>query len=656
MPAANAGTSEINPDQMNKPLHYFFGAVFFTMPFLSQAKSGNEPSYAVNNINKALLTNASAVVRHYDQDVEIVATNEVTNRTHIVLTILNEKGQHYASAIDFFSSLSKIKKMTAAAYDANGDLLYKVKESDYITRTVSPQPGHYDDNKIRYYDFPKGRFPYTIDVYIEKEEQQTFFLPSWTPQESGDIAVENATFTVVTAPDYQLRYKGFHVADAPVIAGTEQRRYSWKIADIAASPEEPLTPESRLSRPCVLLAPTKFEIDDHSGTMTSWSDFGKFIYELNAQRDILPEAEKKKIHALADKLPDNHEKIRVLYKYMQDNFRYVAIEYGIGGIQTLSADFLCNNRYGDCKALSNYMMAMLKEVSIPANVVVISAGETPRMKMQTDFVSSQFNHAILCVPMAKDTVWLECTSTDLPYNYLSDFTQDRNALMVTPNGGVVVHTPVYGVAVNKVVHRATARINDDGSLDVTMNNHYTGTPAVKVFHATTHVSQHELDQYVSNKFKLPGYQVIKSEYKHAEDAAIMTMDETMDISAANMVSRSDSRLFVDADLVPVGIGVPVATETRQNPFFFPSSFAVEDHFEIDLPANETIEFLPEPVTASYTFGSYSCAVKQSGNKLVVTRTLQQNSGVYEASVYADFEAFVDKVNSGNQIKVVLKHQ
>lgn len=642
---------------MKKKLCNLIGLATIAMPLFSQAKSNTESSFAVSNINKSLLIHANAVVRHYDKEVVIAATDDVATKEHIVMTILNEKGQRYAVAVAFFSSSAKIKKMTAVAYDENGAQLYKVKESDFISRSLSPQAGYYDDSKLRYYEFAKSRYPYTVDIYIETRQNQTFSLPDWMPQEGDDVAVEDAALTVTTVPGCQLRYKAFQIADSPVITkDAAQYIYSWKIAQVAAQPDEPMAPETRLSRPSVLLAPARFEIEAHTGTMTGWHDFGKFLYELNLRRDVLPEAERKKIHAMADKFSDEHDKIKVLYKYLQDNFRYVAVEYGIGGIQTLDAGFLCANRYGDCKALSNYMMAMLKEVAIPSNVVVIAAGETPRMQMQPDFASSQFNHVILCVPMAKDTVWLECTSNDLPYNYLSDFTQDRNALMVTPDGGVVVHTPVYGAAVNKAIHRASATINEDGSLNVKMDNHYTGMPAIRVFHATTHVTQHELDQYLSNKFKLPGYQVIKSDYKRAEDASVMTIDETMEINAANMVSRSDSRLFVDADLVPLGSGLPAAAAARKNPFFISSSYAQEDYFEIDLPANEIPEFLPDPVSLNYPFGSYSCSVKQLGNKLVVTRSLQQNRGTYAASVYADFEAFVDKTTAGNQIKLVLKHQ
>ena len=40
--------------------------------------------------------------------------------------------------------------------------------------------------------------------------------------------------------------------------------------------------------------------------------------------------------------------------------------------------------------------------------------------------------------MPGDTIWLDCTSNDDPFNFLGDFTDDRLALQVDESGGTLV--------------------------------------------------------------------------------------------------------------------------------------------------------------------------------------------------------------------------
>ncbi|NJM26365.1 MAG: hypothetical protein HC859_13660, partial [Bacteroidia bacterium] len=105
----------------------------------------------------------------------------------------------------------------------------------------------------------------------------------------------------------------------------------------------------------------------------------------------------------------------------------MSIQLGIGGWQPFEASVVDKNGYGDCKALSNYAVAMLKEAGIKGYYCLVQAGEEPA-KLDPMFAENHFNHIIVAVPLKQDTVWLECTSQTNPYGYLGEFTGDRQAL------------------------------------------------------------------------------------------------------------------------------------------------------------------------------------------------------------------------------------
>jgi len=75
----------------------------------------------------------------------------------------------------------------------------------------------------------------------------------------------------------------------------------------------------------------------------------------------LPDNIKKEVHELTDNLKDVRQKVYVLYDFLQKNTHYINVSLGIGGWQPFPADYVAIKRYGDCKALSNYMVALLKE-------------------------------------------------------------------------------------------------------------------------------------------------------------------------------------------------------------------------------------------------------------------------------------------------------
>ena len=74
---------------------------------------------------------------------------------------------------------------------------------------------------------------------------------------------------------------------------------------------------------------------------------------------------------------------------------------GIGGFKPFAATFVDQKKYGDCKALANYMRALLKAVDINANYAIVRAG-TNEKPADFNFPDNPFNHAILCIPFKND--------------------------------------------------------------------------------------------------------------------------------------------------------------------------------------------------------------------------------------------------------------
>ena len=208
----------------------------------------------------------------------------------------------------------------------------------------------------------------------------------------------------------------------------------------------------------------------------------------------------------------DREKIFILYDFLQKNTRYISIQLGIGGWQPFEAAYVAEKKYGDCKALSNYMIALLKEAGITGKYVEIYGGKSPPPFIE-DFSFSQSNHVISCVPLNKDTIWLECTSQTVSPGYMGSFTGNRKALLIDETGGHVVQTPVYRAGDNLRLRIVKAVADEQGNLSAEITNTYSGLQQDFPHSLMYDASKEERVKFLNQMFNLPTYEVIKNDYK-----------------------------------------------------------------------------------------------------------------------------------------------
>jgi hypothetical protein len=238
-------------------------------------------------------------------------------------------------------------------------------------------------------------------------------------------------------------------------------------------------------------------------------------------------------------------------------------------------------------------------------------------------------------------------------NYLGDFTDDRKALMITPSGGVLVHTPKYDTNANYAYRNAKIMCGENGTLKVEMTNRYSGLQAEKLNQVMRYDKPAEVQQYENTKFKMPSYNVDKYHFKQVPEDPYMAVEEHASITANSMYNQRGGRYFINMNVAPLKPDYSTISGERKTPFILYNSEAVRDTFELEIPANKTIEFIPEPVCISHLFGYYTCTVTKQEGKLLMVRQYVQHSGVYNKAMYHDYEKFMATVNSGNTINIVL---
>ena len=380
-----------------------------------------------------------AQVLNYKTTVTIDDKGIKSTRKTILIQV-NNKQENWLSHVEITHNPKQDFSFNyARIIDPNGNVQGKIKKKDLRTRSDLSHQAFYQDDLITEFNLYWDQYPYQVEYSYTITEEEYLFAAWWTPLLYANVPTLESSLELGVPAGYkfQMDQTGNLVYKESTVEN--KKIYSWRSSLVKGMKQEMYSPKMRELIPMISIVPSRFKYGV-SGRSDSWSSFGAWLNALNEGTDRLPYHEKVALENLVHGIPGKREIIKRLYYYLQDETRYVNVAIDVGGLKSYPASYVCENKYGDCKALTTYMKSMLQSVGIESYYTVINAG-SHQAKINVDFPSQQFNHVILAVPLERDTVWLENTSNALPFNYLGTFTQNRYALAVNGEQSQLVKTP-----------------------------------------------------------------------------------------------------------------------------------------------------------------------------------------------------------------------
>lgn len=623
--------------------------IFFITSYLLSAQNQN---YSVGTIDEGLLKNADAVVRLDETIVTLEAFNFMQISSKRAVTVLNENGQKHVDAYAFYDNNSKIKDLSVIIYNSDGKEIKKVKEKDFIDQSASGDGTLYSDSRIKFLRYTPVSYPYTIVFEHNYTTADTAFIPTRYFLDGYRVSVENSKFIFENQNKVPFRKKEQNLVSYNVLIENNGNQLKYSVSNLKAIEAEDFSPELRDFTPSVKFALEKFHLKGVDGNAKTWDEFGKWIYNalLNGQA-TLDESAISKVKTLVEGVQEPKEKVKIVYEYVQNNTRYISVQLGIGGWQPISAEEVDRVKYGDCKGLTNYTMALLKAVGVESFYTVVYADASQR-SLDVDFPSLQGNHVFLNVPLADDEIWLECTSQVVPVDYLGTFTDNRYVLKVTPNGGELVKSKIYKDEQNGQFSKADITIFDDNTVSVDVKISSNGTQYDQKFRLPFKDNQ-EREKYYKEYWDYINDISLKN-ISFNNDKDVIEMKETISLSSTSYLSKAGEKVLFAPNMLNRNSFVPKRYRNRKHDIIVKRGYLDEDEFKITLPDNYKIETLISPVNIVTEFGEYSSSIEKiNENQLLYKRKLLIKSGTYPADKYEDFRGFRKKVARTDNSKIVL---
>ncbi|MCX6221283.1 MAG: DUF3857 domain-containing protein [Bacteroidia bacterium] len=627
-------------------------AIFSTLP----GKDKPKPFYPVALIDSAMRKDAWAVCRDFRQEFVLHDNGKAVEYVHLVITVLEKRGDDLAELVLPYDQSSKITSISGKNYDAAGIYNEKLKSGAIQDVNYTSEGAIYDDLRMKIAKIDSNTYPYTVEYSYEITYDGLLGYPNWYPLRDYHISVEKSSFIISYPEKMEVRYRERNLPGSCRSEKTEKgiRTLEWKIDSLQALRDEPFSPKLSQEMPGVITAPVSFEYCGTSGSMNSWHDFGQWIGQLLQNRDQLPPVRQNEIIELVKGMKDTAKIVRTLYEYMQKRTHYVGIQLGIGGFQPFPAETVDQLGYGDCKALSNYMKAILKTVGVKADYTIVGAATSQGITM-TDFpTANQCNHVILCVPLKKDTIWLECTSQTTPCGYMSKFTAGRKGLVIDSRGSRIVAIPLLSAEQSSQHRKAVVSLSTDGRMEAKVKTEYSGYQYDNISKVLTE-SKKEQEKALYENLAVAGMKISDFTYQDNKER-IPEATESIALTSQTYAARSGTRIFVPVNIFNQIKSIPSHLDNRKMPVYREFAFLDTDSVTFYLPKGYKPESFPRGKNLKTAFGEYCSTLTVNNDQVLYTRRFKMNRGTWPKEDYAALVDFYTAVVGADKVKLVIKEE
>ncbi|PWH82562.1 hypothetical protein DIS18_09965 [Algibacter marinivivus] len=377
--------------------------------------------YADTEINKDDVSQGSYILLY---DSQVNASKKVAY-TRLALKITNNTGIQNASTINVsYDPTYQNLKFHSINIIRDGKVIDKLDVSNFqvMRRELNAEIYLYDGSLSAVMNISDVRtgdiIDYAYSIYgfnpLNKKFSGSFYLNDTDPVGKINVSVLSKN---------KLHYKLFNTNDAPQITKVNSLyKYNWSVSNIKKLDYEQNTPSWKLIYNTVFLS-----------EYNSWEevvDWGLNLYDISTKINTKLQT---KINEINKTNKTQGDKIKATLDFVQNDVRYLGLEFGIGSYKPFSPNTVFERRFGDCKDKSLLMIKMLNEMRIEAYPMLVNT--TLKQTIKEILPSPKFfDHCVVKVIDGNNEYYYDPTITNQGGDYDSTHFPDYRFGLVLKKG------------------------------------------------------------------------------------------------------------------------------------------------------------------------------------------------------------------------------
>jgi len=596
---------------------------------------------------------AGAVILLEREFFEVFEDSTSCSEITKVIKILNDRGKRKFAEVhlDYDSTYEKVEILQAHTIKENGDVIRVTPQN---IRDVSKYLNFplYSNARVKIISMPEVT-PGSVIYYKVKYKANKLIADNHIVFRFGIQGFDpylRQEFTMKIPENFNPHIKTFRrgflkkkIKLTPKIKKAGRSRiYEWKIPEV-----DEIIPEDRMPSWCDIV--DGFRVS----TFSSWDEIYNWWKGLLKERFTRTPEMEEKVQEIIKGAKTKAEKIAKIYHWVASQIRYVAVEYGEAGFRPHKAEEIFQNKYGDCKDQAILLITMLDIAGIKAYPVLI--GTKGVFELLEDFPELVFNHAIACVKINGNYVFLDPTSETTPFGDLPGGDQGRKVLIFGEENWRILKTPEFPSDKNKVLTEMHLKIDEDENLS--------GERIVRTFGIYDQGQRYWLKYTKPIKIKERLQKKINSITPHG----VLVNYEISDVENLFEPCRIEMK-FTGKDylkkagffrLVPqwggIGTGL-VAKEKRNYPIKREYATMDVDRYTLEFPENWEVVFLPKDVIEENEYFNYARTFKVDGNKILYEHKIETKIKDISVDEYPQYRKLILDLNERTRNQIILKRR
>ena len=348
------------------------------------------------------------------------------------------------------------------------------------------------------------------------------------------------------------------------------------------------------------------------------------------------------------------DKVKAIFKWVQKNIKYIAVEVGIGGFIPDCASNVYKNKYGDCKGMANILYHMLKAVDIESHLTWIGTMDLPYRyeEIPTPVVD---NHMILTyIDKNNKYYYLDATGPNVIFGFPSSFIQGKEAMISKGDDYEIRVVPTILADMNQQNDSIYISIDENtikGEGKIRLLGYFFTT-----FRNRTSkiLEEKKLAKFMNGYLERGNNKFIvqKAQQKINEEDGYV--DVNYDFTIGNYISRGNNQIFINMNIFKSMLNKKIK-EDRVFPMKFEMSNSYKYYLKLKIPEGYKVEHLPKNVSLENEIYKLTINYTKEGDNFLVYElyshydTLQLNKEDFDK-----FNEFIVSVSKNFREVVILK--